>query len=444
MKNKWFYFSLFFILLNLTAYAQFKILFVKDEYLNFGNTDTLLTAVSKAGYPVTFFSIADINRIPTLAELKIYNLVIWYCSTDGVGLKFWDNAEGDTTAITQYIKSGGMLWAIGVDLLYNKYGGPPVSIAETDFANKYLGIKTYDVQSYGNDNGNGLPQAIPAAGSPYTNPQILQWVYSTVWWVDGCTPTSSATTTYIMGPSSYVLYNKACEILKLTNKTPVLSTYFDPALIDNYKNRLDYVKKVLSMFNAATVPVELTSFNVSLQGKNSILSWETATETNNSGFMVERKSNGNNFESIIMVKGKGTTSEKSVYNFTDKNLTPGNYTYRLKQIDFNGKYEYSNEINVSVTSAEKFSLQQNFPNPFNPSTRISYSVPVESKIKLEVFNLLGEKVAIILDAIKSAGEYEASFDAGNLTSGIYFYTITASPNSGGAKFSNTQKMLLVR
>ncbi len=188
-----------------------------------------------------------------------------------------------------------------------------------------------------------------------------------------------------------------------------------------------------------TLPVELSSFTASVSSTGEVtLNWTTATEMNNRGFEVERKSNNNQFTTIGFVQGFGTTSEEKNYSFLDKSVNPGNYTYRLKQIDFNGQYQYSNEIELKVTSPLSFSLEQNYPNPFNPSTKISYSVPNSGYVSLKVYNALGQEVAALVNGIKEAGIHSIEFNAVNLNSGIYFYKLEAG------NISQVKKMMLIK
>jgi len=188
-------------------------------------------------------------------------------------------------------------------------------------------------------------------------------------------------------------------------------------------------------------PVELTSFAANVNGTNVNLNWSTATETNNSGFQVER-SNGSAFEVVGFVAGNGTTTQIQNYSFTDQNLAAGKYSYRLKQIDFNGTFEYSNTIEADVTVKE-FSLSQNYPNPFNPSTKISFSLASDSKVSLKVFDVLGQEVATLFNGQMTAGVKDVVFDASKMNSGVYFYRIDAS-GVDGQKFSSTKKMILTK
>jgi len=185
-------------------------------------------------------------------------------------------------------------------------------------------------------------------------------------------------------------------------------------------------------------PVELTSFTASSSGNSVNLNWITATETNNSGFSIERKSRNNNFTSVGFISGKGTTTEKSSYSFKDNNLSKGAYIYRLKQIDYDGRYAYSSEVNVEIAGPQVFSLEQNYPNPFNPSTSIKYSIPQDGIVNLAIYNLIGEKVLTLVNQNMKAGVYEIKFDASHYSSGIYFYRLDAG------QFSSVRKMILMK
>ncbi len=177
------------------------------------------------------------------------------------------------------------------------------------------------------------------------------------------------------------------------------------------------------------IPVELYSFTASVNGSKVTLTWHTATETNTRGFEVERFLNGN-WAKIGYAAGKGTSSEKNSYNFTDDFGTEGfegSVGYRLKIVDLDGSFSYSSEINVTLNiERQGYFLRQNYPNPFNPSTNFSYNIPEESKVTVKVINLLGQSVATLKDDIQKAGYYTASWNASDFSSGIYFLKITAA------------------
>ncbi len=190
------------------------------------------------------------------------------------------------------------------------------------------------------------------------------------------------------------------------------------------------------------VPVELTSFVASVNENDVTLSWTTGSETNNLGFEVERNS-GTSFEKIGFVAGFGTSSETHAYSFVDASLSEGTYSYRLKQVDHDGTFDYSEIIEVDVTVPDVFALEQNYPNPFNPSTRIDFSLAVDSKVSLKVFDILGQEVVTLISSDLSSGSHKVDFDASALNSGVYFYRIEAT-GIDGTNFTNVKKMILTK
>ena len=186
------------------------------------------------------------------------------------------------------------------------------------------------------------------------------------------------------------------------------------------------------------IPVELTSFTATVKEGTIELNWSTATETNNQGFGIQRKSSGSEYSEIGFVPGFGTTTEPKSYSYTDSKLSAGKYTYRLKQIDFDGSFEYSAEVEVEIVAPLEFSLEQNYPNPFNPNTVISYQLPVSGEVTLNVYDILGNNIATLVNEFKPAGGYEVEFDASDLASGIYLYRIKAG------EYIETKKMILLR
>jgi hypothetical protein len=201
---------------------------------------------------------------------------------------------------------------------------------------------------------------------------------------------------------------------------------------------------------AVPIPVELISFTADVDENVVTLFWQTATETNNQGFEIERSQDFkieklNDWKRIGFVEGKGTTTEIQSYSFIDK-PEPGKYKYRLKQVDFDGTFAYSSEVEAEVKAPIVFSLGQNYPNPFNPSTKIKYTIPNvianEAKqsqlITLKVYDVLGNEVATLVNEEHIAGEYEVEFNATTLPSGVYLYQLK------GGQFIETRKMLLLK
>ncbi len=194
-------------------------------------------------------------------------------------------------------------------------------------------------------------------------------------------------------------------------------------------------------YSGPALPVELASFTATVNGNAVNLNWSTATETNNKGFDVQRLEAGNQklqWEDMGFIEGKGTTTEQHQYSFTNKEVPEGKYTYRLKQIDLNGTFNYSDEVNVEVTSIYTYFLTQNYPNPFNPTTTIKFGVKEKSNVRIDIFNSIGEKVSTILNEEREAGIYSIDFSASDLPSGVYLYRIQSG------NYTAVKKMILMK
>ncbi len=194
------------------------------------------------------------------------------------------------------------------------------------------------------------------------------------------------------------------------------------------------------------LPVELTSFSADLSNASEvILNWNTATEVNNYGFEIQRKSASNQlaeFKVIGFVEGNGNSNSPKEYTFTDAATLSGVFSYRLKQIDLDGGYSYSNIITVEVigdmSTIKEYKLGQNYPNPFNPSTNIDYTVSSNEYVSLKVYDILGNEIATLVNEKKEAGNYKVEFNAANFSSGLYLYKIQAGT------FTQVRKMMLLK
>ena len=189
------------------------------------------------------------------------------------------------------------------------------------------------------------------------------------------------------------------------------------------------------------------------------LSWSTMTETNNYGWYVERRGEKDaTFVELTnsFVPGAGSTLEEHQYSWVDENVAPDTYIYRLRQVDLNGDVSYSHEIRV-VTGAlgvptdgqspKEFSLHQNYPNPFNPATTIKYGIPERSRVIIEVYNMLGQKIATLVNTEQDAGYKSVAFDVGvaSLPSGVYLYRLTATSVADPARsFQEVRKMMFIK
>jgi hypothetical protein len=186
------------------------------------------------------------------------------------------------------------------------------------------------------------------------------------------------------------------------------------------------------------IPVELASFSASIGNGKVTLNWTTATELKNYGFEILRSVQNENWQKIGFVKGYGNSVSPKDYSFVDNSVTKGIYSYRLKQIDNDGSFEYSKVIEVDLDSPDEFELSQNYPNPFNPVTTIRYNLPESGNVKLNVYNLLGEQVAVLVDEFKETGVHTVNFNAENLQSGLYIYKIETNG------FVQSRKMTVIK
>jgi hypothetical protein len=189
---------------------------------------------------------------------------------------------------------------------------------------------------------------------------------------------------------------------------------------------------------AEMIPVELTSFTASANGKEVLLNWSTATEINNQGFEVQRKFGMSDFVTVGSFKGHGTTTYTNNYTYIDKLTNAGKYFYRLKQIDYGGKYEYSQTVEINWSPFTTYKLEQNYPNPFNPTTTIGFGIKEKGNVRLSILNILGEEIRVLLNEEKEAGYHSIEFNASDLTSGVYFYRIQTG------NFIDTKKMILLK
>lgn len=232
-------------------------------------------------------------------------------------------------------------------------------------------------------------------------------------------------------PANSVSYIDSLGLLQ--NANHFYRVYAKNAMLNsNYSN-------VVEIFNS--LPVELTSFSAKQDKNNVLLSWTTASELNNMGFEVERALTKDNWQVIGFINGASTTTQLTRYSYVDENIKSDNKTiyYRLKQIDYNGDFEYYSTINLDfITSDFSFKLNQNFPNPFNPATTISFQLPAKLFTTLKIFDLTGKEVTTLINSEMEAGNYNINFNADNLSSGTYFYTLHAGD------FTQTFKMQLIK
>jgi photosystem II stability/assembly factor-like uncharacterized protein len=205
---------------------------------------------------------------------------------------------------------------------------------------------------------------------------------------------------------------------------------------------------VYEAFIDLNVPVELLSFTAETGVNTITLNWITATETNNLGFEIERKLKNQEWLTVAFVEGKGTTTEIQNYSYVDDYSSlpyEGTVLYRLKQIDYNGSFEYSEQVAVNLTFIPSdYYISQNYPNPFNPSTTIKYSLPVESQVKINIYNALGETIEELVSLMQSQGNYEVTWNAQNYSSGIYYYSFEVNSTDGSQSHREMKKIVFLK
>ena len=223
-----------------------------------------------------------------------------------------------------------------------------------------------------------------------------------------------------------------------------LSIVFDH--IPDFNDRWNFGPKFPVAVVQNVIPVELVSLSGNFSEGKVSLKWVTASELNNFGFNIERMISDNDqkavWESIGFVKGKGTTTLSNNYSFYDEILNFAErgtiLKYRLKQIDNDGSFHYSNEVLIELENPTRFSLKQNYPNPFNPVTKITFNLQVRQQVQLKIYDAIGNEVRTLINEEKSAGNHSINFNGEGLVSGVYYYKLSASG------FSEIKKMLLLK
>ena len=232
---------------------------------------------------------------------------------------------------------------------------------------------------------------------------------------------------YPLGSGSYMVTNGG-GVHEINRETGALIRTIYAATNCQFVDLADY----------SVIPVELTSFTANVSGRTVVLNWSTATEINNRGFEVQRSMDNSSFENVAFVNGAGTSAEKHNYSFSDQPDVNGIAYYRLKQLDYDGSFEYSNVIEADLSIPLQFAVEQNYPNPFNPVTNIKFSIPSDELVKVEVFNAIGESVSVVQNGTLKAGIHSVSFNASGLNSGVYYYKVTAGNHT------SVKKMVLMK
>ncbi len=406
----------------------------------------------------------DEGAVPTVGP----NGEVYVSWAGPVGLVFDKSTDGGITWGTDKFVSdipGG--WDFAIPGIY-RANGLPITICDTSSNSPYNGniYINWSDQRNGTDNTDVFFVKSTDGGNTWTTPlkvnddnttrqQFFTWmtIDQTTGFIYCCfydrrNTTGAATDVYVArstdGGDSFDNF-KVSE----SSFTPTSGVFFgDYTNIAAY-NRMVYpmwmrLSGSLSVWTAiihdttTVVPVELSSFDYAVSDGKVNLSWETATETNDHGFEIQRSRNSNDWTTIGYVEGKGTTTLPNQYNFTDDPQVNGTYYYRLKQLDLSGEFQYSKTLEVDLNIIKDFVLEQNYPNPFNPSTTIGYELPKESDVVIKVFDVLGKEVTTLVNGRQQSGVHEVRFDGTKQGSGIYIYRMSVD------NFTTTKKMILMK
>jgi hypothetical protein len=353
------------------------------------------------------------------ADLNLYKS-IFVCL--GIYSNNYVLSSTDGQTLANYLNNGGMIYMEGGDTWY------------------------YDTQTpvhpmfniTGVSDGSGDLETI--LGQNGTITQGMTFTYSGEnSWIDRITNIPPAVTIFRNQSPDY-----GCAVAYNAGTYKTIGASFEFGGLSNGtapSNRKVLMQKIIEFFGLGIIPVELVSFNAEVEQNVIVLKWETATETNNQAFMIERSSDNFNFEKIGEIEGKGTTTEKQEYIFRDASISSGKgkVYYRLRQIDFDGTENLSDVIEVDYSMIPKvFNLSQNYPNPFNPMTTIRFDIPKEVKVTLKMYDMLGAEVETLIDEVMEPGYYKYEWNASKFASGVYFYRLTAG------NFVSTKKLILLR
>ncbi|MDZ7625421.1 MAG: S8 family serine peptidase [Ignavibacteriaceae bacterium] len=364
------------------------------------------------------FNISAPGNTPTAWIHPDQTLVGGLSSVIGVG-----NVTASTDIIASSSPWGPTTWE-DLQVLHPSYPFPmPVNYQDYPYETVpgSMGLIKPDVSAP----GNGTTSTTNGGG------------YASFSGTSGATPHACGTVALVLSANPNLTPAEVSMILQTTGVEKG-----DPGKDNRYgAGRIDAYQAYLLAI--AMIPVELESFTAAANENSVTLNWSTATETNNSGFSIERKTPlDERWIEVGFVPGFGSTTERKSYSFTDANLSMASYSYRLKQIDFDGTVEYSNEVLAEVGAPKNFALLQNYPNPFNPSTTIEFSIPQTSNVSIQVYSIIGELVGSLVNQTLEAGYHRFNFDAGSLPSGTYVYQLKANGQNG--TFVDTKKMLLMK
>jgi hypothetical protein len=294
----------------------------------------------------------------------------------------------------------------------------------------------------GVSNGVMATEIIKSPGG--SMPSGINMISPFYWTVATSLDTFKTNITFSLADLGGVTSSSNLRLLKRDFSSSSWTTWSDYFLIDPTHIRANNITFncdwSIGTIGSDPLPVELSSFYAETRNGFIMLDWKTATEVYCFGFEVERRGNAicDQWTKIGFVHAKGNSNSMSSYSFKDALDKPGKYYYRLKLIDNNGQYDYSNIMTIEFISPLRYELAQNYPNPFNPTTTIRFDVPNSSQITLKVYDILGKEIATLVDEKKEPGSYQVQFGRGNISSGIYIYQMHSN------NYVQTRKMVIVK
>jgi Secretion system C-terminal sorting domain len=366
----------------------------------------------------------------TMVSATVYEVDIYMLSRDTASIQLAQIAMGFT--VNNLITNGGTLTASfvpGSSQLTNT-SQIPTAFNATTVSGGLRVIKVAAKTPPGPGNGSLISNVAPGtklARLRLTSNVGFATAQSNIKWLFG------PTTLYVTTFNAYV--NGTNTLIGGTGTPDTTAAYFAV----NTSNPM--------------LPVELSSFVSNVSGREINLSWETKTEVNTRQFEIDRSLIGakdavTTWSPVGFIPAAGTSTTPKKYSFSEKNLQSGKYHYRLKMIDNDGSFKFSDVVESDITLPKNFELSQNYPNPFNPSTKINYSLPFDSRVSIEVYNITGEKIGEILNQEQSAGYYTANFSSStlnrNIASGVYIYKLNAVDKLTGNAFTSIKKMMLLK
>lgn len=391
--------------------------------------DSITANLSLIGRTFDFFNRG--SQTSTLVmSFRNYDRIVWL----GEGISVMSNIQKDS--IKAWLNSGNPnrkrnLIIFAEDIGY-QFGRSGSTYIDLDFMNNYLGAN-FVLDRPATGGAQGLVGVTINAGIPDSTigawPDVLS-VFDT--------------------NTAKVLYRfraDATQVSAIGNKKPNFEIATFGVDVESLRPASDSPagspvrRMLLGALNYLVIPVELKSFTASVNKNTVLLNWTTATETNNSGFHIQRKAGDNEFQTIGFVEGKGTTTEVQNYFFADNNVGVGKFYYRLAQVDFDGSVNYTDAIEVDVNPPLEFSLSQNYPNPFNPATTIEFSLPVKSSVVLKVYDIIGQEVLKAIDTEMEPGYHKLNLNLARFSSGVYMYRIDVK-GVDGKNHSAVKKMIL--